>query len=214
MQIDFISFYNFFFGCRYLSATRKWVVEEIEKRVCYLHTFAWGVPFALSAVALIFHKVSVSDVFCEAEKLLFVCRRKAPFYELWSNDFPFWVFPRFWVFSEHEFFTENFKRSLFKDTFSVLLWRFSLSDFHFIIIVIVTSFPLRNQIWNTHNLAWPEHVGRPDESPRNRWCYSEQYYSQLLYYNWLRHRIIITISHYLYTILRVTLTMVMRLFYS
>ncbi|KAI1718693.1 frizzled/Smoothened family membrane region domain-containing protein [Ditylenchus destructor] len=46
----------------YLSAAKKWVQEEIEKRSSYLHLFAWGIPALLAISVLITHKVDASEL--------------------------------------------------------------------------------------------------------------------------------------------------------
>uniref|UniRef100_A0A915EPI9 Frizzled-4 n=1 Tax=Ditylenchus dipsaci TaxID=166011 RepID=A0A915EPI9_9BILA len=46
----------------YLSAARKWVQEEIEKRSSQLHLFAWGIPALLAISVLITHKVDASEL--------------------------------------------------------------------------------------------------------------------------------------------------------
>uniref|UniRef100_A0A7E4VRH7 Frizzled-4 n=1 Tax=Panagrellus redivivus TaxID=6233 RepID=A0A7E4VRH7_PANRE len=46
----------------YLSASRKWVQEEIEKRSTYLHLFAWGIPCFLTIFVLITQKVDASEL--------------------------------------------------------------------------------------------------------------------------------------------------------
>lgn len=47
---------------RYLSAARKWVQEEIEKRSNYLHLISWGVPGIFTIFALITQKVDASEL--------------------------------------------------------------------------------------------------------------------------------------------------------
>ncbi|KAI6234402.1 hypothetical protein M3Y99_00790700 [Aphelenchoides fujianensis] len=47
----------------YLTAVRKWVQEELEKRANYFHLFAWGLPALPTISVLITQKVDASELF-------------------------------------------------------------------------------------------------------------------------------------------------------
>ncbi|KAI6178738.1 hypothetical protein M3Y98_00534100 [Aphelenchoides besseyi] len=47
----------------YLTAARKWVQEELEKRSNYFHVLAWGLPALPTIAILILQKVDASELF-------------------------------------------------------------------------------------------------------------------------------------------------------
>uniref|UniRef100_A0A1I8B9K7 G_PROTEIN_RECEP_F2_4 domain-containing protein n=2 Tax=Meloidogyne hapla TaxID=6305 RepID=A0A1I8B9K7_MELHA len=96
-KICFLNFIFFYFGSIagncwwlilgftwYLSASRKWVEEEIGKRSILLHLFAWGLPCLLAIISL-------SNNLVDASELTGICSlgNFAPLTLFW-----FWIFPR------------------------------------------------------------------------------------------------------------------------